>query len=555
MRLNDKEYIQMDSYENRTRREIGYNERELKDINIDKEILLLQIKKKSNNQKNIIYENQKRCAKLICKEFKKKKIINALVYGKTQTGKTGCMTALIKYFVSKNNIPIDNIYIITGLSDVAWKKDTKDRMPTSINDRVYHRANLPKTFVKDVRSKENLLIIMDEIQYACKEEQTLNKIFKECGFYDLDNLLDNDIKLVQFSATPDGNINDIGDWKDFSCKLKLEPGENYVGSKDLLNFDRVKQFKDLTIIENVIELLQLIKIFKNPMYHLIRVPSKAGSKQQTVIENFKSIFKDKYIYNTDCLKKNKEDINILLNKKPEKHTFIFYCEILRCAKTQYKEHIGISYERIASFINDSTITQGSVGRLTGYDDNGESICFTNIKTLENYEKLWESNMEFTDGLSWNSNTTGFNDYENITINEINTFNSVMNIEQLSENCSKRVKENRGDVTIKCFPGEKGEKRGMKWFEKHLKNEKEQFSKKTGPNKTKRNDSGFYIRPLGASSNKDRHKVLSTDRLLEHRRWNLDGKSQNNRTLYTWWPCYSDVNDASTLQWWLIYYDN
>ena len=62
----------------------------------------------------------------------------------TQTGKTGCMTALIQHYILSYNIPIDNIYIITGLSDKEWKKDTKNRMPDSISARVFHRANLSK---------------------------------------------------------------------------------------------------------------------------------------------------------------------------------------------------------------------------------------------------------------------------------------------------------------------------------------------------------------------------------------------------------------------------
>ena len=42
---------------------------------------------------------------------------------------------------------------------------------------------------------------MDEIQVN-DEDQTIYKIFKEYGLYDLDFLLERDIKLVQFSATP-----------------------------------------------------------------------------------------------------------------------------------------------------------------------------------------------------------------------------------------------------------------------------------------------------------------------------------------------------------------
>ena len=62
---------------------------------------------------------------------------------------------------------------------------------------------------------------MDEIQIACKDDQIINKTFKECGFYDLYFLFKNDIKLVQFSATPDGSICDISDWVIIMKKLNL----------------------------------------------------------------------------------------------------------------------------------------------------------------------------------------------------------------------------------------------------------------------------------------------------------------------------------------------
>ena len=66
--------------------------------------------------------------------------------------------------------------------------------------------------------------------------------------------MQNDIKLVQFSATPDGSINDISDWGNHSTKIKLNTGDNYYGPKQALEQKRVKQFKDLTKISNVTEL-------------------------------------------------------------------------------------------------------------------------------------------------------------------------------------------------------------------------------------------------------------------------------------------------------------
>ena len=195
----------------KNRNTIEYNRKNKLSIARKLQILSLQIEDKSDDGINTLWDNQDFCGEKVNNAFSNKSIINVLVYGKTQTGKTGSMTALIQHYVLSNLIPIDNIYIITGLSDKAWKIDTKNRMPDSLNSRVYHRANLPKKFVNEIKSKKNLLIIMDEIHIACEHDQTIYKTFKECGFYDLDYLLENDIKLIQFSATPDGNISDITD--------------------------------------------------------------------------------------------------------------------------------------------------------------------------------------------------------------------------------------------------------------------------------------------------------------------------------------------------------
>ena len=230
------------------------------------------------------------------------------------------------------------------------------------------------------------------------------------------------------------------------------------------------QFKDLNIIENVKELSEKIRTtFEEPKYHLIRVPNKKLEKQENVIKNFKDIFEtEKFRYNEDYLKIKKKDINELLEKKPNRHTFVFYCEILRCAKTQCKKYIGVSYERFVGSPNDSTMIQGTIGRLTGYDDNGESICFTNIDSLIHYENLWTGQYELLKkelfGIQIPQNITKV---DNMTYST-GTFNSTKFIAELSENCSEPVKKDRGELNHQEIHGEKGEEEGIKWFVKNLK---------------------------------------------------------------------------------------
>lgn len=499
-------------------------------------ILYEQIELKSLTDENKIHDNQDICGKQISDAFNILKIVNCLVYGMTQTGKTGCMAALIKHYIFDHEIPNENIYIITGLSDKEWKKDTIKRMPESISKRIYHRANLPRTFVRDIREKKNVLVIMDEIQIACKKDQTLYNVFKCCGFYDLDFLFQNDIKIVQFSATPDGNINDIGDWKQYSIKIKLIPGDTYYGIEKAIAANRVKQYEDLTNYDNVQSLKDDIESLNfPPSYHLIRVPNRRGTKQELLISNFNLIFGSEYEYNYDYLKTDKDDINDILVQEPTKHTFIFYCEILRCAKTQHKEFIGISYDRYNPSPIDSSIIQGSFGRLTGYNDNGRSICYTNIPSLENYIKLWDNSMEFDIGIIWNTNTTKYDKTNDLTFST-GTFNSVKNIRQLSSNSSEKVKTDKGEPIIKKF---KTQKEVKDYYTKVLK----PIFGGRGPNKHPGQDeNGFYV-------DTNVKYILSTNDLYKKRKDWLN----NQKRPYRVRPCYIDINDASTLQWWLIYH--
>ena len=260
----------------------------------------------------------------------------------------------------------------------------------------------------------------------------------------------------------------------------------------------------------------------------------------TVIYNFKKVFGSKFEYNIEYLKLKKGDINDILKYKPIKHTFIFYCEILRSAKTQCKKYIGVSYERFVPNPNDSSIIQGTFGRDTGYDNNGFSICYTNIPSLENYVKLWNNNMEFKKGIIWNTKTTLYNKKDNMTYST-GTFNSVKYIKQLKKDCSEKVKEERTNPNIKRFYGENGQKEMIYWFKTNL---KRKMKKGTCCPRKKHLVDRFYFGSIRGGLVK-----LSTEKVEKEQRWGL-----KEGPCYRSYPCYLNINDPCTLQWWLIYYE-
>ena len=515
-----------------------YNDNEKRKMNLDKRELEIQLEKEELKCQNddiakwYIFPNQNVCGYRIMNRFKCKKTTTVMCIGLTQCGKTVTMVSLTKHFITNFRIPVENIFIITGLSDKEWKNQTKEKIPDIMRKRVFHRNQIKNKFLPEIEGKKNILIIMDEIQIAAKENQTLYNLFKTEGLWDNQVRFERDIKIVQFSATPDCVLDDLKMWGDSHAVEKLQPGETYTSCFDLPRQNRVFQYKDLcgynkntntvssSTYENIKEVQNKLATFKEPMYHIIRTPN--GYKSGIVIENFHKVFGsicyEQYDKDSDC-----ENINEILSEKPSEHTFIFIKEKIRCAKTLNKKYLGVLYERyIKSIPNDAVIIQGLLGRITGYDDNGLSICFTNVDTIGRYEKLYESDFKATDVI-WHSSTRAGH-----------TFNLPASEEGLRDN----RRQDKGEPTIKSFSTYEEAK---KFYNKEL---KPRFGG-TGPRKRKPNSDGFYETTVGKLRGKD---IYSCEEIYNIRKWALNDKHK-----HTFHPCYEDVNDKDSLEFWLIYY--
>lgn len=525
----------------------SYNVSDMKKIKLRSIITLSQLELLNDEPKFQIYSNQTKIGFEVAEKFSDRKIVNVMVLAQTQSGKTGAMCATIKILLENETDPIDpdNIYIITGVSSCEWKKQTMERIPKSLENRVFHRNELPATFVDEIRSKINVLIIMDEIQVASKVGQTIYKAFDSANFLDLHYLYKNDIKILEFTATPDGTIYDLNKWGNASAKILGEPGVGYLSSFDLLKAGRIKQYKDLCgydknsgeisdiVFDNIREIKCDIDAYCMPLYSLIR--TKSGYYQEITIQNFKQIFsEDKYDYITYDGDSDIVDINKILSIKPHKHTLIFIKEMLRCAKSLIKVNLGILYERFTVKQDDSTIMQGSLGRATGYDDNHLSIIYTNIDTVDRYYQLWNS--KFNDcNIKWSSKTTKF---KNGLLSGSNTFIDPDNYDGFSSDSDNSKSDCMSDVVISKF--------------KLFSDAKQYYSSifkgdGNGPRETgrKKDSKGFYL-----ASIRGKYDVYSCDYIYSERKWGLNPNEKNRYRLH---PCYKDTENIESLEWWFIHY--
>lgn len=455
---DDESVIDVDEDSNpswKERKPVNYDQEQKDNMEDETTIFKSQLRLMKRSGRYTSYENQTSVAVNICNLFfDVKSVVIQMVIGYTQSGKTGCMVELIDQMTKNtlNPISTQNIFIITGLSSRDWMKQTKGRIPECMRERVFHNGKL-ENFKAAVAGKQNVLVIVDEAHMASKKKQTMSRIFKELN-WKLDYMMENDIKLVQFSATPDGLIFALSGpkWPEEHYRITtMKPGSGYFGAKQMNERKQLKQIKDIygrdkdgkwiddevrkECLENIVEILHDQLKFSGPRYLVVRI--RGGIPEQRYHENFfeaieslpaqdQEKFEEHHRHRHYNMRGNVEDISELLYKTPTKHTIVFIKEKMKCAQTleyvvldektgkttthKVKHNIGVVVERKRSGDkdeqNDSFTIQGLLGRLCGYEEH-DCICYTNLVSFEKYEKLFASNFDTKTlkRVSWNSNTT------------------------------------------------------------------------------------------------------------------------------------------------------
>ena len=385
-----------------------------------KKIQCLRDEQKANGNE-IYYENQSVTAIEVVATIRDRQKVFQMVLAPCQSGKTGCMLAIIEMLMESDiNVKPEHIFVITGLSDTEWVTQTKTRVP--IGNNVIHRGKFQKS--RDIfRNIKNAVIFIDECQIACRENMSLDKLLDEVGLKDVMYLKDNNVNIVEFSATPNSTINDIEMWGKFCKKHLMKPGDGYKGHSTLISNNRIHQSNDLFIdfdpeaglshndevarkkvikpAEDAIESLKCMiekSYISHARFHIIRTPT--ADKSETVVGRFKKIFgRDNYDYKK-CDGEG-EKLMVELSKNLDKHTFIFIKEKARCAVTFTRKHmIGILYDRVAKKPKDDIAVQGLAGRACGYDVDDGMIVYTNVKSIERYVAMLNSNFEERDDFTF-----------------------------------------------------------------------------------------------------------------------------------------------------------
>ena len=291
-----------------TRQDILYTGNELNKIINYRNIFNIDL-----NSKITEFENRTEDLTNILTLIMNKKNTHILIIGRTQDGKTYIMIKTIHNIINTSLIPLTNIFIITGLSSKDWVEQMKNRTPDILHSNIYHRQDLKTKFVDKIKQiGKNIIINIDEAHIASSFKNTIAQVFKELRLDDKQYLYENNILIIEYTATPNGTIIDLNNTKkDNYGFYKLNKLPEYTGIEDLLNQNRVRQCKNLYLPELKEVIFNFDKPKKNDNTDVIDNNKIDNDLINDIELNIKELAKEflsnKIIYND-------EDIEVLLNE-------------------------------------------------------------------------------------------------------------------------------------------------------------------------------------------------------------------------------------------------
>ncbi len=336
-----------------------------------------------------------------------------------QAGKTGVMNTLIRLILANAElcqISNDSVFVITGMSDKSWVKQTIERVVYDVRENIKDSGNLkkikPRLTLMSRRDEglKNILIIIDESHIASRAANRPSKeIYAHVKRLCNGKFLENNIKFLTVSATDPASA--LATYKASagvgSVRLLNDP--RYLSVQKLKELGRIHKANDLAVENCMRNLYTFIK--ENPDLHdkyvIIRaLPTKKNPERPSIIkEHIREIFgefspqitdwdstaprPDRPVTSDDdsTTSSKMEDINELLSLPPEGLHFIFVKAMFYAAKTMDTTNVGVLYDSGSSQKHDTAL-QSFLGRACGYNKNTNIYIFGNLEAVDTYIDIW-----------------------------------------------------------------------------------------------------------------------------------------------------------------------
>ena len=319
-----------------------------------------------------------------------------------QAGKTGVMTSLIRLVLSnarRLNIRPTRIFVLTGMGDNAWRKQTRQRLARALRENVHHNSGLDKVQatlgrLAGAEGLRDILIVLDESHIASNKSNRPNTLVYDTvrRLCPPEEWAARNIRFLTISATDPAKVlamrgeNPVG-----TAVVRLQTTAAYQSVESLDAAGRIYYVESNNYMD---EVHRAIRNYTDPLYHFIR-PSP--SKYQATIDELRARYPtarvvpwdskaDKRSGDDETTTTSMEDINELLETGPEQMTFIVLKNMFYAAKTLHDEFVGVLCDRAGG--KDDTNLQSLLGRACGYGKSTRTIVVTSRQTVQNYLRCW-----------------------------------------------------------------------------------------------------------------------------------------------------------------------
>lgn len=314
------------------------------------------------------------------------------------------------------NVRNNNIFVLTGMNDMAWWKQTRERLEGCVDStNVQFQARL-KTVAESLRRRfaksrtlQDLLFFVDESHIASNSGNMLAKhvytTIVDC--VPVEKWAEHNIRFVTISATDPAKDILLRELKVDSAKtgnVRLETSSAYRSLIAMRGSGHLKflgsEFPIITDKETcVAKFVSAVEShYEEPKYHFVRPKCRMGdgciAHLRTMRPEWQTIKWDgatraeskKRARKDDDSSIRCDDINEILCDAPEMHTVIVLKNMFYAAKTLDDTHIGFMWDRKSSA--DDTNLQSLPGRACGYGKKGAPIIITSKSSYDNYDNYW-----------------------------------------------------------------------------------------------------------------------------------------------------------------------
>lgn len=347
-----------------------------------------------------IFPNQIEDATIICNKFYETPIRVISIVKRTKVGMDGLMIEIAKNMTTHpdNNFALhrNNIFFITGMSNVSWEDDMKDKIPTCFKDNVYHHGKLQRLKTKLLNIK-NAIIINDEIDSGDKEDQKLHILLKESGILDIKYMEENNIRFVFVSATMINELRDLYKWGNKHYTYRMTIPDNYIGHREFLKLGIIKEYYPINNDESAERWVQEDILENYGIDHRVHI-IRTDEKNKDFIFNACIRNNIDFKNHTSDDRISYEELSDIFDNI-ENHLVLAVKGFYRRANlipNKWKKKIGATHEKYVKKYDTNVQIQGLPGRLCGYwkQDivNGHKTGphRTSISAINEYEEFYEN---------------------------------------------------------------------------------------------------------------------------------------------------------------------